>query len=290
MVAPSYSSCLYECHVMHHRLSPKRHRFDFSFFMFYLDLDELPSLEKSLGLFGTKPSRLYRFLESDYLPLGPQPLKEKVQTILHREGIQTPLHRVRLLTHTRVLGYIFNPVSFYYCFDPNNVAFAVIAEVGNTFGEKKLFVLPRSEHPDSEDGFCFRGNAVKHFYVSPFSDLNLQFDFRLGVPDTQFKIAIDDCNAHHHPVVISRFKGTRKPLTNSTLLKMTLKFPLMTTQVISQIHWHAFLLWLKGVPFFKKEASPELQQHVLLPHPALARYYSQQSQGASHGSFSKASP
>jgi len=173
--------------------------------------------------------------------------------------------RAILLTLPRVLGYIFNPVSFYFCFDAAGVPFCALAQVGNTFGEMKPYLLSA---PDAHG--VFRLRTPKHFYVSPFSALDLDFDFKLHVPGDRLEIHIDDRQGETR-VLLSSLTGTQLPLTTARLAWLTLKFPFLTLKVIFLIHWQALRLWVKRLPFHSKAANAHLQRDVLNPHSSIAK-------------------
>jgi uncharacterized protein len=256
------NSCLYECSVMHHRFAPKVHRFEHQIFMCWLDLDELDMLSKKVLPFGHNQANIYSFCDSDHEPAGAGCLKNRVVAFLRKNGIDPgPFCRVMLLTLPRVLGYIFNPISIYFCFDDQQNPICSIAEVGNTFRECKLYLLGPDE---LQAGSAFHKILRKHFYVSPFSALDLSFDFRLGIPDDRLDIRIDDRDGGEK-VLVSTLTGKRVALNNRNLFWFTIKYPLVTLKVIFLIHWHALLLWLKGVPFHRKAANPEFQCEVLRP-------------------------
>ena len=261
------NSCLYECSVMHHRFTPKEHHFEHAIFMFYLDLDELDQAARNVFLFSHNRRNLYSFCDADHEPAGPAPLKQRVLAHLRQEGVpRRPDTKIMLLTLPRMAGYIFNPISIYYCFAGDGKPFAAVAEVGNTFREIKLYLL----RPDTlGTNGTFSLVAPKHFYVSPFSSLQLNFDFRLATPGAKLDIRID---AHDDikPVLISTLTGRRAELTNRNLAWFTLKYPFITLKVIGLIHWHALKLWLKKIPFYRKTENLALQQKVLRPHPSLA--------------------
>jgi uncharacterized protein len=198
----------------------------------------------------------------------PHPLGAKATLLawVASQGLPLPADtRVLLLTHCRVFGYIFNPVSFYFCLDAHDRPLCAVAEVGNTFGELKPFLLG-PEHFDGEGRF--RRVVPKHFYVSPFFALDLAFDFKLRVPGEQLDIHIDDREGDR-PVLLTALTGRRIPLTDANLARLTLKYPLVTLRVITLIHWHAMKLWWKNVPWHRKAANPHLQQGVFNPHESL---------------------
>ena len=171
-----------------------------------------------------------------------------------------------LLTMPRILGYVFNPVSLYFCFDADGAPICALAEVGNTFREMKPYVLGPESLAASG---LFRMVVPKHFYVSPFSSLELHFDFKLRPPGDQLDIHIDDRDGDKR-VLLSALTGQRAELTSRQLFWFTLKYPLLTLRVIGLIHWHALLLWLKKIPFNRKSAEPELQRDVYRPHPSIS--------------------
>ena len=264
--SPPLRSCLYECSIMHHRLKPREHRFAYRIFMFYLDLDELDDVALRISPFSHNRWNLYSFRDDDHLPLPGRNLKERIVNHLAGSGIQIGGGRVMLLTLPRVLGYIFNPVSFYFCFDENGAPICALAEVGNTFREMKPYLL--GSESMTADGL-FRKVVTKHFYVSPFSGLELQFDFKLRPPGKHLDIHIDDRDGDER-ILLSALTGRRADLTTRRLAWFSLKYPFLTLKVIGLIHWHALLLWLKKVPFHRKSAEPGLQRDVYHPHPSIS--------------------
>lgn len=265
---------------MHHRFSPQAHRFLYRIFMFALDLDELEALHRRLRFFSFNRRNLYSFREGDFLPTGeplhnpsaapgasatPAGLKARVLAYLADRGIALEGGRVMLVTLPRVLGYLFNPVSFYFCYDRAGRPVAALAEVTNTFKEMKPFVLG----PETCQGAAFALRTPKYFYVSPFTDMDVAFDFTLRVPAEKLSVQIDDYDAGQRTLT-SSLTGRRRPLTDATLAWFTLKYPFITLKVITLIHWNALRLYLKRVPWFAKAARPDAQRDLYRPHGSLA--------------------
>lgn len=272
-------SCLYECEVMHARFSPRRHRFAYRIFLFAVDLDELPDLPRRTGLFGHNRRHLYALHEHDFLPVdeprhpadpgAPAPaggLKARVAAFARSHGVDLADGTVLLVTLPRIAGYLFNPVSFYFCRDRAGRPLGAIAEVTNTFREMKPFFVP-VDPADAARG-VFRLRVPKNFYVSPYSDVDVAFDFHLRLPGDQLAVRIDDYVGEQRTLT-STLAGPRRELTTGRLAWFTLKYPLLTLRVISLIHWHALLLWAKRVPWFAKAARAADQRDLYRPHSSL---------------------
>jgi len=281
---PKMRSCLYECHVVHHRFAPKEHRFAYRIFMFGIDLDELAALARGVPLLSVNGPNLYSFREEDYLPTG-EPvhnasgpaeagagggLKERVLAFVRERGVDIPGGSVVLLTLPRVAGYLFNPVSFYFCCDKGGRPAAAIAEVTNTFREMKPYFLGPDSLNLSGAGTSFQSRIPKFFYVSPFSDVDVAFDFHLRMPDAGLAIRIDDFDADRRTLA-SALTGRRRPLTGLRLAQYSLIYPLVTVKVIALIHLHALLLRIKRIPWFAKAARAVDQRDLYRPHTSIGQ-------------------
>ena len=248
---------------MHHRFSPKRHRFYYNVFMFYVSLDEMDWLQHKLKLFSIDRFNFFSFRKNEHLQLPAdmpdrsKTTRQHLTTYLKENGIQISDEKIMLLTNMNVLGYNFNPVSFYFIFDRQDEPICAVAEVSNTFREMKPFLLAKENlHHDR-----FSLNTKKYFYVSPFLDHDNVFDFDLAVPGQKLNIKIDSIK-NGEKVFISTLTGSKKPLTNKALLWYSLRFPLIPLRIMFLIHWHALLLWAKKISYHPKSANPGLQQNV----------------------------
>lgn len=255
------NSCLYKARVMHHRLLPKKHRFHYNVFMFYVDLDELEPLSEKLRFFSLERFNFFSFRKKEHLQLPREhpdqkkSTKEQLIRYLAENGFQYGGQRIMLLTNMNILGYNFNPVSFYFVMSDTGQPQCAVAEVNNTFGEIKPFFISQN------DGRSFKHQETKHFYVSPFMDHDTEFVFSLDPPSEKLNIRIDSCK-NGERLFISTLTGEKKPLGSMRLFWYGLRFPLLTLRIISLIHLQAFYLWLKKIPYHKKNADLHLQKNV----------------------------
>jgi DUF1365 family protein len=268
MASTAINSCLYKAKVMHHRLAPKVHSFHYQVFMFYLDLDEIDMLHKRLKFMSRNRFNLFNFRDKDHLQLPRENpdtsknIREHITTYLAQNGVNIGNGRIMVLTNLCTVGYQFNPVSFYYCYNEAGQIVCSVVEVCNTFLEMKPYFLSA----DTLNGDQFKLNTEKYFYVSPFIDMDTNFDFDLHIPGEKLQVKIDDYDKEGKRFFISTLSGIKKPLTDVNLLYYFLSFPFITFQVITLIHWQAFKLWLKKLPFHKKGDDMELQREVYRPY------------------------
>lgn len=234
------TSALYAGEVMHLRLRPKRHALRYRLVQGLFDLDELPALGTRLRLFGYNRAAPVSFHDTDHGD-GSGRLREWVEGRLTAAGLDGPWGAIRVLCMPRMLGYVFNPLSVYFCHDASGAWKAVVYEVNNTFGERHSYVLPVAD-----EGDVARQNCDKAFYVSPFMQMDLRYDFRLGIVGERILVEVRASN-EDGPMLDARFVGARRALTDTALLRALAAYPLMTFKVMAAIHWEAMKLWLKGV-------------------------------------------
>ncbi len=249
---------------MHNRFTPVSHKFHYKLFMWWLDLDEVPEMAKSNAFVSYNRFNLFSFYDKDHL-LGETntlTVKENVENYLKSQGHEWNGGKIYLLTHLRTLGYLFNPVSFYFGFDKEGKPAFSIAEVGNTYYEMKPFLL------SNYNGKQYELRIPKFFYVSPFTQLDDEFDFKLEIPQEKLNIKIDDYRQGER-FFMSTLTGAKEPLTSWSAFKAFMRFPMVTLQVIILIHWQALKLWIKKVPFYSKGANTDLQKDVRRKHKSL---------------------
>ncbi len=246
-------SAVYVGTVRHRRFAPAENRFRYGVFQLLLDVDELPRADRELRWFAYNRAGLTSFHDVDHLGPRAAPVREKLDRWLRREGHAPTDGRVLLLTNPRVLGYVFNPVSYFFCLDPDGRMRFVVAEVNNTFGETYCYLLDDAE---PLGGRASRARRTKVFHVSPFMDIQgIEYDWIFTPPEDRITIHIDEF-AEGRKFFDATLNLERRPLTDRTLLKALARYPHLTARTIALIHWQALKLWLKRVPVVRKPEPP----------------------------------
>lgn len=229
--------------VMHKRLRPRVHAFVYPVFTVCLPLSRLA--EKNSLIFGVDRSRPLAFVTRDHGARDGSPLLPWIRARLAERGLPAD-GEVVLQCFPRVFGYVFNPVSFWYCHDAAGRLVAVLAEVNNTFGDTHAYLLHRPDRGPLVDGESFRADKV--FHVSPFCDVEggYRFRFHLDRPVPLVRIAYDDAEGE---LLLTALSGRPQGWGDAVLARVLLRMPFLTLGVIARIHWQALRLWLKGVPF-----------------------------------------
>lgn len=248
----NFRSTLYAGAVMHRRLRPRPHRLRYRVFWMLLDLDEIDSLPRGLRLFSHNRFNAVSFYDADHGDGSGRPLRPQVERHLETAGIDLEGGSIRLLCMPRIFGYGFNPLSVFFCYRNDGSLAALLYEVHNTFNQRHSYLIPVAASAAVIDQQC-----RKKFYVSPFMDMDLGYRFRVAVPGDRISVAISAAD-RDGPLLTAALNGRRRVLTDGTLFRLLLGYPLLTLKVIGAIHWHAARLWLKGARLRPRPAAPAM--------------------------------
>jgi len=249
-------SRLYDCSVLHSRFRPVEHRFVYRYFTFCIDLDEAAALSRKRFLFGLSKGRLFRFNPADFFMGGHQSLEDLKMNLLSyvtSKGVKNA-SRVEVIGHMRTLGYAYNPAAFFIFYSDNNEMLCSLVEVTNTFKERKIYFVPA---PSSSSVSI--STQKKMFYVSPFSPLDSEFHFKVNRPQGNLMIQIDSFDKGAL-LIHSRLSGKEVALSDFNLFTRFCKYLWVPLWVMYRIHWQAFRLYLKKVPFIRKNSQIDLQK------------------------------
>ena len=247
----SHPAQLFLGKIMHKRHLPVEHAFTYSFFMLCLPLTAFNEIK--IPFLGINCANLFSFHEKDHGPLDGSALLPWIKNILKEQGVTCADGEVILQTQPRFLGYVFNPVSFWFCYDKSHQLRAVLCEVSNTFGERHLYLVA---HPDRSP---IRGHDKLHqqkiFHVSPFFAVRGEYYFHFERHDDHVKIGID-YHDNDTKVLTTRLVGQTKKLTLSNFLNAFIRCPFVSLGVMIRIYWQALHLFFKKIPFHKKPDPP----------------------------------
>ena len=239
------NSAIYEGSVVHQRLRPKRHRLTYKVFSLLLDLDELAALDKQLWLFGYNRRSLLSFHDKDHGSTHEQGLRSWAEERMREASIVPDGGAIRVLCSPRIFGYVFNPISTYFCYRKDGSLAVILYEVCNTFKERHTYIIPVRPSPKA----VIRQDCAKAHYVSPFIDMEATYHFRIIEPAEKVSIVIREEDTEGLLLAAS-MQGNKKPLTNKTLARCLILYPLLSVKIIIGIHWEAVKMWAKGFPVF----------------------------------------
>ncbi|HEY1707737.1 MAG TPA: DUF1365 domain-containing protein [Rhizomicrobium sp.] len=233
------NSAIYNGFVTHHRLWPRAHKFKYRVFALLLDLDELNQVGQKSWLFARNRAAPLSFHDKDHGECSD--LSLWLDGLLRAHGIE-PGGAKRVLCYPRLFGFVFNPLSTWFCYAKDGALAGIVYEVHNTFGERHAYVLPVAP----SNGLV-RQECAKEFYVSPFLSNDCSYRFSIRPPGGDVLVAIDETEGGA-PVLKALFSGKHQPLTDWNLFTALLRHPLMTVKIVAAIHYEALRLWLKRVP------------------------------------------
>lgn len=227
---------IYRTAITHRRQNPVPHRFAYRSYSWYIDIDSPPQLPWWLRSFA-------RFDPSDHLEgKAGDTLRQRVDRFLLERDAAVPGGRISALLQARVLGYVFNPISVFWCHDREGVLRNVIAEVHNTYGQRHAYLLPPADHPV---------RVAKKFYVSPFNPVEGHYLVRAPRPGPTVDISIS-LYQDNKPVFAATMRGTGSPATDGRVARMQFLSPLAPLLVSARIRLQGITLWLRRVPLVKR--------------------------------------
>lgn len=223
---------IYRTTITHSRQAPVRHSFEYRSYSWYIDIDELPALPWWLRPFA-------RFRAQDHFTGAPgDSLRERVDAYLAAHDVSLAGGRVTALLQARVLGYVFNPISVFWCHDRDGALRHVIAEVHNTYGKRHAYLLPPANTPVL---------VTKKFYVSPFNPVAGRYQVLAPRPDRRADVVVM-LHGDGQPAFVAALRGTRQPATVRHVARMQLLSPLAPLMVALRIRIQGVRLWLRKVP------------------------------------------
>ena len=243
-------SCIYEGTIRHRRFRPRPNIFQYRLFFMFLDLSELPAVFQLHPLWSNEQLNAACFRRRDHFGDPGLSLDRTVRNLVEEQLGNRPQGPVRLMTHLRYFGLCFNPASFYYCYDSADTRVeTIVVEIHNTpWGERHCYVLgqEQNEHPLK---YWRRHRFAKAFHVSPFIDMNIDYDWRFSEPGDAVRVHMIDVE-DGQTLFDASLALKRRVISRQALSRVLMKYPLMTLKVTTMIYWQALRLLIKRTPFF----------------------------------------
>lgn len=263
------AAVLYSLRVMHRRRVAPLYRFVYRIFSVLFDIDQLDALDRRLRWFSHNRFNLLSLYDRDHgrgetAASGSNPLRRWAEGVCTEGGIELAGGRIRLLAQPRMFGWVFNPVSFWYCEHADGQLRAVIAEVRNTFGEKHSYLLSAASRTEAGASageplpYGARLDKEKCFHVSPLFDLVGCYHFVFAEPGASLSVRLDETRKGE-PLIDTAMAGQARPFTDAVMLRQVAAMPVQALKVMAAIHWQALKIWLRGARFHKKPPPPAVE-------------------------------
>ena len=238
------NSCIYNGEVTHTRFKPVRHFLKYKTFSLLIDLDEIDELDSRISIFSHNKFNIFSFYDKDHGERDGSNLKEWVLTNIRKFNIEGKINKIKILCYPRIFGYVFNPLSIFYCYEKDKLK-AIFYEVKNTFNEQHTYIFKIKNNEEITQ------KCKKKFYVSPFMDMETQYNFKLINPNNKLSVFIKQTDSKG-TILTATQTGDKKEFNFKQLIKNFFKYPFMTIKIISSIHYEALLLWKKGAIYRKR--------------------------------------
>jgi uncharacterized protein len=238
------NSCIYNGVVKHQRFKPIKHSLNYKTFSLLVDLDEIETLANNISIFSLNRFNIFSFYDLDHGARDGSPIKDWVLKNIKKFNISNNITKIKLLCYPRIFGYVFNPLSIFYCYENNDLR-SIFYEVKNTFNEQHTYIFKIKNNEKIEQ------KCKKKFYVSPFIDMETYYNFKLLNPKDKLSIFIKQTDGEE-TVLTATQTGEKREFSFKQLLINFFKYPLMTIKIISSIHYEAFFLWKKGAVYRKR--------------------------------------
>ena len=239
------NSCIYNGVVTHKRFKPVKHFLKYKTFSFFIDLDEIEKLDKNNIIFSFNRFNIFSFYNRDHGDRDGKSLKNWVMDNLIKFKISENINKIKLLCYPRIFGYVFNPLSIFYCYQDEKLK-VIFYEVKNTFNEQHTYIFRVN------DSNIVTQKCKKKFYVSPFMNMDTFYNFKLLNPNEKLSVSIQQTDSED-TILTAVQTGERKEFNLKQLIVNFFKYPLMTIKIISAIHFEALLLWKKGAIYRKRD-------------------------------------
>ena len=243
----NFLSCIYSGYIIHKRFKPKKHFFSYKTFSLLIDLNEIKGLDKKINFFSYNKFNIMSFYNIDHGPRDGSSLVKWATKTLRKAKINLDGGRIKLLCFPRFFGYVFNPLSIFYCYDKNLKLKAILYEVKNTFNEQHTYIFKLQKTDQLIEHTC-----KKKFHVSPFIEMDCTYFFKITKPEEKILVYIDQYD-NEDKLLVALQEGVKVNLNNKNLIKNYFFHPLMSFKIILAIHFEAFRLWIKGVKHVKRK-------------------------------------
>ena len=243
------NSLFYLTKIIHKRLKPFNHKFQYTLLTMYLDYDELKKITKKIKFFSYNKFNLFSYYDEDHGFRDKRTLEEFVKNFLDKQEIKYKNLKIKILCFPRILGYVFNPLSIIYCFEEEKLI-AIFYEVKNTSNEQHTYCFAGNNKNNS---FQYKHNCSKNFYVSPFIGMKAKYKFKNLLPQQKMSVVIDLFDVNEKKILTAAQYGFKLPLNSFSLIKQLIFNPLVTIKVILAILYEAIFIVLKGGKYYKRE-------------------------------------